>query len=144
MPVRVRSEITIPLAPSQVAAFACDPENVVSWYANIKSMEWVGQPGLRVGAEMDFVAHFLGRRISYRYRIREWVLDRRLVMSTSQGPFPMETVYSFEPEGQGTRMALENNGDPTGFWGLAAPVMELAMRRANQADLARLKQVLLG
>jgi len=107
-------------------------------------MKSVGNPGLKVGSEVDVFAHFLGRRIVYLYQVREWLPNRRLVMSTSQVPFPMETVYSFEAVGGGTRMVLENNGDPMGFWGLAAPIMEVAMRRANNADLARLKRVLEG
>jgi hypothetical protein len=64
-------------------------------------------------------------------------------MSTDEGPFPMETTYTWEeaPAG-GTRMTLRNRGEPSGFAGVAAPLMTRAMRRANRKDLARLKEVL--
>jgi hypothetical protein len=41
-------------------------------------------------------------------------------------------------------MTLRNRGEPSGFAGIAAPVMARAMRRANTADLRRLKSVLEG
>ena len=66
-----------------------------------------------------------------------------VVMSTSQGPFPMETMYSWDDTSSGgTRMTLRNRGEPAGFSKLVAPMMASAMRRANRKDLARLKSVL--
>jgi hypothetical protein len=64
-------------------------------------------------------------------------------MRTRQGPFPMETTYTWHqlPEGA-TRMTLRNRGDPTGVSSLFAPIMATAVRRANRKDLARLKTVL--
>ena len=64
-------------------------------------------------------------------------------MRTAQGPFPMETTYTWSPAGPGaTRMTLRNRGEPSGFAAVTAPVMAGAMRRANRKDLARLKQLL--
>jgi hypothetical protein len=64
-------------------------------------------------------------------------------MATDEGPFAMETTYTWEetPDG-GTRMTLRNRGEPSGFASVAAPLMERAIRRANRKDLARLKELL--
>jgi len=69
----------------------------------------------------------------------------RLVMRTAEGPFPMETTYTWDatPDGH-TRMVLRNRGNPAGFSTLIAPLMASAMRRANKKDLARLKGLLEG
>jgi hypothetical protein len=64
-------------------------------------------------------------------------------MRTAEGPFPMETTYTWQDAGPGaTRMTLRNRGEPSGFAKIGAPLMERAMRRANQADLRRIKEIL--
>jgi uncharacterized protein YndB with AHSA1/START domain len=142
MPVDVLVETVIDRPVEEVAAYAGDPTNAPEWYVNITSIEWRTEPPLAVGSQMDFVAQFLGRRISYTYRVTELVPAERLVMSTAQGPFPMETTYTWEPVERGTRMTLRNTGEPSGFARVGAGVMAKAIRRSTTKDLARLKAML--
>jgi Polyketide cyclase / dehydrase and lipid transport len=143
VPVDVETETTIRRPRADVAAFACDPDNATRWYENIKAVEWRTPPPLAVGTRLAFVATFLGRRLEYTYEVREHAPGERFVMSTSEGPFPMETTYAFADAGGGaTRMTLRNRGEPSGFAKVAAPVMARAMRRANGQDLRRLKEIL--
>ncbi len=143
MAVDVLTDILIDRPCRDVSAFAGLPDNAPEWYVNIKSVEWQTAPPLAVGSRVAFVAHFLGRRLAYTYEIVELVPESRLVMRTAEGPFPMETTYTWEPTGaSSTRMTLRNRGEPAGFSRLAAPFMAAAMRRANRKDLDRLKAVL--
>jgi len=143
MNVDVSTETLIDRPPDQVAQYSSDPDNVPTWYANIKSVEWRTPRPLRVGSKVAFVAHFLGRRLAYTYEIVEWVPGQRLVMRTAEGPFPMETTYTWEAHaGSATRMTLRNRGMPRGFSKWVAPFMVSAVRRANRKDLALLKTVL--
>jgi uncharacterized membrane protein len=141
--VDVLTEIDISRPVAEVAAFAADPDNAPRWYFNIKSVEWKSDRPLSVGSRVAFVAHFLGRRMAYTYEFVEIVSNERLVMRTAEGPFPMETTYTWTgSEGGRTQMRLRNRGSPSGFYALMAPMMAIAMRRANRADLARLKKLL--
>jgi uncharacterized membrane protein len=143
MAVDVLTEIVIDRPVRVVAEYAGDPSNAPEWYQNIESVEWRTEPPIKVGSTMDFVAHFLGRRLAYTYEVVELVPLERLVMRTAQGPFPMETSYEWSPAGeQSTRMTLRNRGEPSGFAGIGAPIMSYAMRRANQRDLHELKSLL--
>jgi len=91
----------------------------------------------------ETVARFLGRRLAYTYEITDLAAGERLVMRTAEGPFPMETTYTWDDAGDGrTRMTLRNRGEPSGFSRIAAPMMAAAMRRANRNDLASLKALL--
>lgn len=143
MAVDIVTETIIDRPLAAVAAYAGDPDNAPEWYVNIKSVEWKTPPPIAVGSRLAFVAHFLGRRLAYTYEIIELVPGERLVMRTSEGPFPMETTYTWAAAGADrTSMTLRNRGEPSGFGKLAAPFMAAAMRRANRNDLARLKAIL--
>jgi uncharacterized protein YndB with AHSA1/START domain len=143
MAVDVMTETLISRPLAEVAEYVGDPSHAPEWYANIESVQWLTSPPVAVGSRMDFVAHFLGRRLAYTYEVVELVPLERLVMRTAQGPFPMETSYLWTAAGESaTRMTLRNRGEPSGFAGVAAPLMSAAMRRANQKDLARLKSLL--
>jgi uncharacterized membrane protein len=142
MTVDVQTEITIDAPCARVAAYAGDPANAPQWYVNIRSVEWRTPPPAAVGSRIGFVAQFLGRRLAYTYEIVAWVPGERLVMRTAEGPFPMETTYTWQPVGGATRMTLRNRGEPGGFAKIAAPALAAAMRRANQKDLRSLKRLL--
>jgi hypothetical protein len=132
MPVDVLTETVIDRPPAEVATYAGDPSNAPKWYVNIKSVEWKTPPPMHIGSKLAFVAQFLGRRLAYTYEVIDLVPGRRLVMKTAQGPFPMETTYTWEAV----------RGEPAGFSKIAAPFMAAAMRRANRKDLALLKSLL--
>jgi hypothetical protein len=144
MAVDVVTEITINRSTDVVSAYAGDPTNAPKWYKNIVAVEWKTDPPMKVGSKVAFVAHFLGRRLAYTYEIREMAPGERLVMSTAEGPFPMETTYSWTDCGGATRMTLRNRGEPSGFSKVAAPFMASAMRRANRKDLVKLRELLEG
>jgi hypothetical protein len=140
--VDVRSEIDIARPVDAVAAYAAEPDNAPEWYVNIESVEWKTDRPLRVGTVVAFVAKFMGRRLAYDYEIVEHDPGARFVMRTQQGPFPMETTYTWEVRAGGTHMTLRNRGTPSGFSKLAGVFMAPAMRRANRKDLAKLKAIL--
>lgn len=142
MSVDVQVERVIRRPRAEVARYAGDPGNAPEWYANISTVEWLTPPPVGVGSRMDFVAHFLRRRIAYTYEVVEVIPHERLVMRTAQGPFPMQTTYTWGDEGEDTRMTLRNNGDPGAFLKLGTPVITAAMKRAMTKDLARLAEVL--
>jgi uncharacterized membrane protein len=143
MPVDIQTEIEIDRPRGEVAEYASNPDNATTWYENIKAIEWKSPKPLAVGSRIAFVAQFLGRRLAYTYEVKEMSPGERFVMRTAEGPFPMETTYSFQDTANGgTKMTLRNQGEPTGFSRLAAPLMTSAMRRANRKDVKRLKSIL--
>ena len=98
---------------------------------------------MAVGSRVAFIAQFLGRRLAYTYEVVDWLPGERLMMRTADGPFAMETTYTWEDAANGaTRMTLRNRGTPTGFPRWLAPLMGTAVRRANRKDLAALKTLL--
>ncbi|UCF98692.1 MAG: SRPBCC family protein [Spirochaetaceae bacterium] len=143
MIVDVITEIVIDRPKAVVAIFAGNPDNAPSWYENIETVERQTPPPLEVGSRVTFTAHFLKRRLTYTYEITKLVPDEHLVMRTAEGPFPMETQYSWKDLGENrTLMKLRNRGIPRGFSRLVASIMAQAMRRTNRKDLSYLKRFL--
>ena len=127
----------------EVAPYASDPDNAVKWYNNISAVQWRSKKPLQKGSEIAFKANFLGRDLSYVYKIDEYVPGERLVMRTSYGPFLMETSYMWEKvNSTKTKMTLRNRGNPKGFSKFFSPFMSLAMKTANRKDLQQLKHLL--
>ena len=142
MRVQVRTAIEIERPRSEVAAFASNPGNAIKWCADVRGVKWNNRP-LAVGSRLAFVAAFLGRETDYIYEVTELVPGERFVMSRDEGPFLMETTYSWEDtDGGGTRMTMQSRGDPSGLSVLLVPVLLSAMRRAGRKDLGKLKALL--
>ena len=142
MAVDVLTQIDIAQPRLAVASFASDPSNATRWYRNIRSVIWETSPPLAVGSRVLFRARFLGRTLEYTYEIRVFQPTERLVMSMSDGPFPMETTYTWSDVDIGTRMTLRNRGEPEGYFRMLGSVIEAGMRRNNRQDLERLKAVI--
>ncbi len=145
MPVDIVTSIEIEAPVDVVAAFAADPDNAPAWYQNIHSVSWVSERPLRLGSKLNFVARFLGKPMAYTYEVVDFVPSERLVMSTFQGPFPMETTYTWsEPRPGVTTMTLRNRGSSGGVSYVLAPFVGFFIRRANIVDLRTIKALLEG
>jgi uncharacterized membrane protein len=141
--VDVFTQIDIQRPVKNVSDYAASPDHAPEWYVNIDSAEWQTEKPLMIGSRIAFKAKFLGRDLSYVYEIAEFLPGQKLVMRTANGPFPMETTYTWEAINKdATRMTLRNKGNPTGFSKLFTPFMSSMMKRANMKDLKKIKNIL--
>ena len=141
--LEVKTEILIHQPLERVASYAANPDHAPEWYENIQFAERQNKGPLQNGNKINFKAKFLRRTLEYTYEIMDYFPGRRLVMETVNGPFPMQTTYEWrEIDAHTTKMVLINRGQPSGFSKILAPFMAIAMRKANNKDLRRLKKIL--
>ncbi|MEH7451915.1 SRPBCC family protein [Gottfriedia acidiceleris] len=140
--VDVLTEITIDCPIEKVSEYASNPENAPKWYININSAEWKTEKPLVIGSKIAFQARFLGKDLAYLYEIIEYTPGKKLVMRTANGPFPMETTYTWSKvNDSSTLMTLRNKGNPKGFSKAITPFMSKMMKIANMKDLRAIKKI---
>lgn len=141
--IDVSTEIDINCSRDKVAEYSANPDNAPKWYVNIKGAKWKTPKPLQVGSQIVFKARFMGKALVYIYEIAEYAAEQKMVMKTLMGPFPMETIYTWKSiDGNITRMILQSKGSPEGFSKLLTPLFSFAIRKANNKDLQRLKQII--
>ena len=142
MTIDVTAEATIARPRCEVIAFAYDPANDAQWIAGIKEAHAVTPGPIGVGSQVARVASFLGRKIEYINEIDR--LDQSVLeMHSVKGPFPMHITYTCASRsGAGTLARIRIQGDATGFFRLAAPLLAAQVRRSITRDVNNLKRVL--
>lgn len=142
MSIDVTLETTIRRPREEVARFAMDPANDPIWIGGISEARTVTDGPLAQGSRVARVASFLGKRIEYVNEVDELVPGRRLVMHSVAGPFPMRITYEFVDDDSGSTARIRVEGDASGFFTIATPVVRGKLRRAVATDLATLKGLL--
>ena len=141
MDVQVQRVIERPR--EEVARYAMAPEHEPAWIGGIKESRMVTEPPVRVGTEVERVATFLGKRIDYALKVTEHEPGRVIVMDSVRGPLRMRVTYAFEDApGGGTRVINHVEGESSGFYGLADPLIALQVRRSLRRDLHTLKRLM--
>jgi uncharacterized membrane protein len=142
MSTDVRVETVIRRPRGVVSEYATNWRNDPTWIRALSDVRLVTDGPFGVGSQVARVANFLGKRIEYVNEIVEHEPGERLVMKSVKAPFPMTVIYEFEDAGDGTRMRIHTQGDASGFYRLAGPVLARAVKRGIEGDLAKLKAVL--
>lgn len=141
--IDVSTEIDINCSRDRVAEYSANPDNAPKWYVNITATKWKTPRPLKVGSQIVFKAKFLGKALVYIYEISEYAAEQKMVMKSIMGPFPMETIYTWERVDRNvTRMSLQNRGNPAGLSKLLTPLFSFAIKKANNKDLQRLKHII--
>jgi uncharacterized membrane protein len=121
----------------EVAAYAADWRNDEEWIGALDEVRLVQDDPPQVAR----VASFLGKKIEYVNEVVEHEPGRRLVMRSVKAPFPMTVTYEFEDAGEGgSLMRIRTQGDASGFYRVAGPLLSRAVKRGLERDLGLLKQ----
>ncbi len=138
----VQVETIIRRPPEEVAGYAMNPENDRSWIGALTEVNVLTQGPVGKGTRVERVAQFLGKRIEYVNEIVEYAPPTRLRMQSVKAPFPMTVDYEFAETDNGTLVRIRAGGSASGFYRLAGPLLDRAVRKGVAGDLRRLKTIL--
>ena len=142
MSVDVTVQRTIDRPREAVARFAMDPANDTRWITALRSVRKLTDGPVGPGTRVERVASFLGKRMEYVNEVVTHEPGARLVMRSVKAPFAMTITYEFEDAPTGTVARIRAEGDATGFYRLAGPLLSAATRRSIEKDLETLKELL--
>jgi carbon monoxide dehydrogenase subunit G len=138
--IKAETSTSINRPPDEVFAYATDPTHVAEWQSSALEARVDGP--VQAGATGVEVRKFLGRRIESTMRIEAYEPPRRFALQVTSGPVPFHVEQTVEPEGEGSRVSVVMEGEPGGFFRLAEPLVERAVKRELEGNLATLKDIL--
>ena len=147
MAIDVKAQLLINKPKDEVAAYATNPHNDPLWVSGIVESKMLTEPPLAQGSQVERVASFLGKRIQYILEVVDWEPGSRMGMHSIKGPFPMDVTYEFEEAPSqmvelGTLARIRVQGEASGFFKLASPLLAQMVKKSIGKDLKNLKQIL--
>jgi Polyketide cyclase / dehydrase and lipid transport len=141
---RVDESIEIARPAGDVARYMFDWRNDSDWIGGISEARLVGEGDFGLGSRVERVASFMGKRIEYVLEIEDFEPGALLAMRSVKAPFPMTVTYEVTDNHGGARARVQVEGDASGFYRLAGPLLNLQATRSIAGDLRRLKGLLEG
>ena len=140
--MRVELNVEIDRPVEEVFSYAADPEHYPEWTSIVLEVRKEKPGPLTEGERFTTVSKFLGRTFETPFEITSHEPPRLHSHKSTGGPLPQEWTFTFEGTAQGTRITEVVEGEPGGFFGLAAPLLERAGRRQFGTDWETLKDLL--
>lgn len=140
--IREEHEIVVNRPVSEVFAYVTDVSNLAEWQGGVVEARQVSEGPVGVGTRFTEVRKFLGRRIESALEVTEHEPDRRFSLNVASGPVPFEVRHTFEAIDGGTRIRVEGEGEPGGFFKMAEPLVARQAKRTFEHDFATLKDIL--
>lgn len=140
--IKVETSVVIACPPEEVFAYISNFENNPQWQSGMQEASFTSEGPLDVGSTYTQVAQFLGRRVESTFEVIEYQPNRMVKASSTSGSFPITFTRIVEPAGIGTKVTAVVEGDASGFFKLAEPVLARMVQRSVGADYANLKHKL--
>jgi uncharacterized membrane protein len=140
--IQVETSIQINRPAAEVFAYLSNFENNPKWQSGMRSAHFTSEGPLRVGSTYAQLAQFMGRRIESTFEVLEYEPGRRIKATSTAGSFPITFTRIVEPAAGGAQVQAIIEGDATGFFKLAEPLLKRMVQRSVDKDYANLKWLL--
>ena len=125
-----------------VFAFVADPNNMSKWNSTVVSLEQITPGEVGVGTKFKSTGEMMGRRVEGEMQVTAYEPDTKCGFQVNAGPIQVNMNLSFKTVGTGTKISLNAQGNPAGFFKLAESVMTGRVKSMMEENLARLKSQL--
>lgn len=140
--LKIETSVEIERPSHEVFAYISNFENNPEWQSGQLQARFTSQGPLQVGSTYDQVAKFLGRRVVSTFKVIEFEPDRKVKASSTSGSFPITFTRMVEPSDGGSRVTAIIEGDASGFFKLAEPLLRRMVQSSVDQDYENLKRIL--
>ena len=127
-----------------VFAFVANPNNMSKWNSAVVSLEQITPGEVGVGTKFKTTGEMMGRRIEGEMQVIAYEPDTKCGFQVNAGPMQVNITLSFKTVGTGTKISLNAQGNPAGFFKIAEGMMAGRVKTMMEENLARLKTQLEG
>ena len=132
----------IAFVPEVVFDFVTDPSNARKVVDGVVSCEIVTDGPMGAGTRLRETREVHGKRATTELEVLEHQRPRRYVVVAEVSNIRMLFTYDFEPERDGTRVALTCRVSGRGVKRLMAPLVAAVLKREDGNHLERLREVM--
>lgn len=140
--VKVETSIVINRPVEEVFEFVDNARNDLQWQSGVLESEQTSEGPVRVGTTFRTVNTFLGKRLESTVEVTEYEPNKKIATKSLSGTIPIEGSYTFESVEGGTKVVLKGEGDVSGVFKLAEPLVVRAAQRQFEGNFATLKDIL--
>ena len=128
--MRVEETFSVGRPPEAVFDYLTDPANLADWQTSKISVEALTDGPPRLGTRVrERTKAPGGREFTQVVEFTEFDRPRRVRAHVVEGPYPIDGIWSFEPEGDGTRVHFAAAGELRGPTRLLTPILKLLTAR---------------
>jgi uncharacterized protein YndB with AHSA1/START domain len=128
--VRIEETFTVNRPPEAVFDYVTDPANLADWQTTKTYVEPLTDGPPRQGSRFRERTKPPGaREFEQITEFSEFERPSRLRVSIVEGPYPIGGIWTFEPDGEGTRVHFTAEGELRGVMGMLGPLTQRVLAR---------------
>lgn len=140
--VRFTAEVVTARPVEAVFSFVARAENGSMWNSAVRDVRKTSEGPVGVGTEYWMSRQLPRGIVENTLQVVEYEPNEKYAIRVTSGPTPFLYRYTFEPQGDRTRMSLSAEGSLGGAADLLSPIASIAVKRGVQANFQTLKAVL--
>jgi uncharacterized protein YndB with AHSA1/START domain len=137
-----KTSIVIHRPVETVFALVSNYQNSSLWVTGALEHRKISPGPIGVGTVIHTTGHFMGQRVETTRTVIAYEPNARYAFRSAYQQVPFTTTMVFAPLQNGTQLTATVEGEPTGLYKAAMPLILSLIRQQLEGDLRRLKKLL--
>jgi uncharacterized membrane protein len=137
-----KTSLVIHRPVEDVFAFVSNYQNSPKWVSGAMEHKKISEGPIGVGTVIRTTGRAMGQRIEATRIVTAYEPNVKYAFKSEYRQVPLTSTFLFEPVQSGTRLTVVVEGEPTGLFKAATPLILGMLQQQFEGDLRRLKRLL--